>query len=81
MPEEIAREAQSIVADARALYQRTVEGQAKIGRRLNAIRDRLDHGQFLKWVEVEFGSKSSAYRAINVASTLPMNFPPWEVYR
>src|SRR5687767_13549424 len=75
MPEEIAREAQSIVADARALHQRTVEGLAEIGRRLNAIRDRLGHGQFLKWVEVEFGSKSSAYRAIDVASTLADELP------
>jgi len=36
---------------------------AEIGRKIAAIRDRLDHGRFLKWIETELGPKSSAYRS------------------
>ena len=60
--------------DARALHKRTIEGQAEIGRRLIAFRDRIERGHFLKWIEAEF-SKSTAYCLINMAENLAAELP------
>jgi hypothetical protein len=67
LPADVAGEARGVASDFWALQKRTVEGMAEVGRKIIAIRDRLEHGQFLKWVEAELGSKSSAYRCIAVA--------------
>jgi len=74
-PAKLATEAKAIVADALALHRRTIEGQAEIGRRLVAIRERLEHGQFLTWIKAEFGGKSTAYRLMNVAENLVSELP------
>lgn len=41
-----------------------------IGRDLIAVKERLPHGQFLPWLEAEFGmSKITAQRFMGVAET------------
>ena len=72
LPPEVAAEAKSIVADARALHKQTLEKAAKIGRRLLDIKPHLKHGQFLKWIKAEFAAfgKSTAYNCMNVAKNL-----------
>ena len=69
LPAEVADEARDIANAARALHRTTVEGQFEIGLRLLALRERLDRGQFVKWIEGEF-STATAYRFMNVASNL-----------
>ena len=66
LPPEVAAEAKSIVADARALHKQTLEKAAKIGRRLLDIKPNLKHGQFLKWIKAEF----AAFGCMNVAKNL-----------
>lgn len=39
----------------RRLIKHTVESVAEIGRELAGVKDRLDHGQWLPWLEVNFG--------------------------
>jgi hypothetical protein len=64
---------QTKTAEIRILVKQTAQGVIDIGQRLLEVRDRLEHGQFLHWIETEFGwKKSTAYNLINVAS----NFQP-----
>ena len=64
---------QTKTAEIRILVKQTAQGIIDIGQRLLEVRDRLEHGQFLHWIEAEFGwKKSTAYNLINVAS----NFQP-----
>lgn len=49
------------------LRQRVREDIIEIGRRLVAVRDRLEPGGWLAWLEAEFGwSDQTAYRFIHV---------------
>jgi len=60
---------QTKTAEIRILVKQTAQGVIDIGQRLLEVRDRLEHGQFLHWIETEFGwKKSTAYNLINVAS-------------
>lgn len=55
--------------------KRTVEDIIEIGKELTAVKDRLEHGQFLPWIKAEFEmSKSAAYRMMDVAERFG-NFP------
>jgi hypothetical protein len=67
LPADVAADARSFVSEYRSFQRRTVLAMAEIGRQLINIRERLEHGQFLKWIEAELGSKSTAYRCMNVA--------------
>lgn len=49
--------------------KRTVEDIIEIGKELTAVKDRLEHGQFLPWIKAEFDmSADTAHRMINVAA-------------
>ena len=59
--------------------QRTVESMLTIGRELAAVQEKLPHGQFLPWIEQEFGwQRSTAYNLIQLAGKFPTvgNLPP-----
>lgn len=52
--------------------RRTLENMLIIGRELQAVQEKLPHGQFLPWIEQEFGwQKSVAYNLLNLATKFP----------
>ena len=54
----------------------------EIGQKLSDVRSRLQHGQFLAWLEVEFGwSRRTAYNFIGVYETFPeiVNFAKLDI--
>jgi hypothetical protein len=52
--------------------QRTVESMVVIGRELTAVQAKLPHGQFLPWLEQEFGwQRSTAYNLLQLAAKFP----------
>jgi hypothetical protein len=52
--------------------QRTVESMVVIGRELTAVQEKLPHGQFLPWIEQEFGwQRSTAYNLLQLAAKFP----------
>lgn len=53
--------------EIRRRLRRSAQDVCEIGRRLADVRKRLRHGQFLVWLEAEFGwSQRTAYNFINV---------------
>jgi hypothetical protein len=89
LPDDVANEAKEVAAEFRAFEARTVEGLAEIGRRLIRVRDRVERGKFLRWVEAEFpNAKSTAYRMMDVAENLASDelptmgsLPPTTIYQ
>jgi hypothetical protein len=76
LPADVARDCRQVIKDYIAFHRRSLETAVEIGRKLIAIRDRLAHGEFLRWIEAGFGSKSTAYRLINLAEGLdPSELP------
>lgn len=54
----------------KACIARTQNDIIEVGRRLSDVRDSLEHGEFLKWIDAEFGmSQRSAYNFIQVSET------------
>ena len=54
--------------EIRALMRRTAEDIIAIGRKLSEVKARLGHGQFLAWLEAEFGwHRCTANRFMQVA--------------
>lgn len=55
---------------------RTASDIIEIGKDLIAVKEALGHGQFLPWIEAEFGmSADSAHRFMNVADRLGSQIP------
>jgi len=76
---------QTKTAEIRILVKQTAQGIIDIGQRLIEVRDRLEHGQFLQWIETETEiGKSTAYRFMDVAEKLPtvgsLDFSPKVLY-
>lgn len=65
----------TVIASAKTIKRherRTIENMVTIGRELKAVQDRLPHGQFLPWIEQEFGwQKTIAYNLLNLAAKFP----------
>jgi hypothetical protein len=60
------------LARIRELKRRTIETLAEIGAHLQQVKDRLDHGQWLPWLEAHWGgSRESARRCRLLARALP----------
>ena len=58
--------------EIRALMRRTAEDITAIGRKLIEVKARLGHGQFLAWLEAEFGwHRDTANKFMHVASAFP----------
>ena len=76
---------QTKTAEIRILIKQTAQGIIDIGQRLIEVRDKLEHGQFLQWIETETEiGKSSDYRFMDVAEKLPtvgsLDFSPKVLY-
>jgi len=65
----------AVMASAQTIKRherRTIENMVVIGRELQAVQEKLPHGQFLPWIEQEFGwQKSVAYNLLNLATKFP----------
>lgn len=60
----------------RLRMSRTVEDIIEIGRDLNAVKNDLGHGKFLRWIEAEFGMGiSTAQNFMNVHLKFGDKFP------
>jgi Protein of unknown function (DUF3102) len=71
--EEFLREA---AARVRQRINRSAEYIIEIGRDLIAVKDRVGHGNFLPWIEREFGmSDDTAARFMNVARNMAAQIP------
>lgn len=67
IPEPVAVQAREAAQRIRLRLRRSAEDIIEIGRDLLAIKDRIGHGNFLPWIEAEFGmSMSSATRFMQV---------------
>jgi len=76
---------QTKTAEIRILVKQTAQGIIEIGQRLIEVRDKIEHGQFLQWVEAETGmGKSTVYKFMNVAERFPtdgnLDFSPKVLY-
>src|SRR4051812_25363257 len=69
-PELVAR-MQRVERRVRPLSRKLAETIAEIGRELISVRDQLEHGRFVEWIETQCGlSRTHAYRCIDVAERL-----------
>lgn len=56
--------------------KRTAEDIVEIGRDLKEVKEKLDHGQFLPWIESEFGmSQQTASNFMRVAEQFADKLP------
>ena len=69
------------------ITRRTAEDIIEIGKDLIAVKERLPHGQFLPWIDTEFGmSNDTARRFMNVTEVYAdkfgsvRNLPPTALY-
>lgn len=63
---------QTKTAEIRILVKQTAQGIIEIGQRLLEVKEKLGHGNWLPWLETEFGwSDDTAHRFMNVAQNLP----------
>jgi Protein of unknown function (DUF3102) len=70
------------------LIAKTTEGLIEVGRNLVAVKQQLDHGQFIDWVEIEVGiARRTAQRYMRIAwlaetkSDSVSLLPPTTAYR
>lgn len=71
LDEETRQFIQQKADETHGLLKRTAEHVLHIGQNLKAIKEKLPHGQFLPWVEAEFGmSRWTVRNFINVADKL-----------
>jgi hypothetical protein len=82
--DEFLREAADHI---RSRMSRTAEDIVEMGRKLIAVKDHVGHGNFLPWIEREFGmSGDTAARFMNVARNMATQiahgaeFPPAVLY-
>lgn len=85
--EPVAIEVREAAQRIKLRLRRSAEDIIEIGKDLLAVKARIGHGNFLPWIEAEFGmGHSAAYRFINVAevygSKLPTvgSLPPTALY-
>ncbi len=68
-----------VLEAARAIQadlKRTAEGAIQIGTQLLAVKQRLEHGQFMTWVQSEFGmSRQTCQNFMNVARAFSDKLP------
>lgn len=70
--EEHREKVRSAARDIKSRERRAAMDIVEIGRALKDVQERLPHGQFLPWIETEFGwQRSMAYNFMAVADKLP----------
>lgn len=68
VPEQYRSEVQIKTAELKMLTKQTAQGIIEIGHRLIEIKDKLGHGNWLPWLDTEFGwSDQTARNMIRVA--------------
>ena len=76
LPADVASDARAVAERIRSHDTQAYAAAVEIGHELIHMRDRLEHGQFLAWIEAECGfSKTAAYRSMDVAERLPDKLP------
>ncbi|MBF0093053.1 MAG: DUF3102 domain-containing protein [Alphaproteobacteria bacterium] len=76
LPSEAATEIRAAAERIRVRMKRTAEDIIEIGRDLIAVKAKLAHGQFLPWIEAEFGmGDDTARNFMNVAKKLGDQIP------
>ncbi len=76
LPSEHAGEVRAAAERIKIRMKRTAEDIIEIGRDLITVKERLPHGQFGMWIDVEFGmSDSTAQNFMNVAGRFGSKFP------
>lgn len=88
LPVEVAEEARAVADRVRARHQRQIATIIETGRDLISIKDKLEHGLFLAWLEAEFGmTRMSANRYMQAAEhfgskcNTVLHLPPTAVYQ
>src|SRR6516225_8819647 len=65
---KVAEKVRASAETIRQQLQNTLVSAIKIGQELLAVKETLEHGQFLPWLQVEFGwSQRTAYNFMSVA--------------
>lgn len=65
---KVAEKVRSAAESIRQQLQNTLVSAIKIGQELLAVKETLEHGQFLPWLQAEFGwSQRTAYNFMSVA--------------
>lgn len=87
VPEPVAVQAREAAQRIKLRLRRSAEDIIEIGRDLLAVKDRIGHGNFLPWIEAEFGmGQATAYRFMQVAEaygskiTTVINLDPTALY-
>lgn len=88
LPADVAENARATADRIRRQWSRVEETCLQIGQDLLAVRERLEHGQFVGWLKAEFPqSVKTAYRFMDQAERLGARFvtvtnlPPSTRYR
>ncbi len=87
LPADVASFAREVASRVRSRHQATVAGLIETGKDLILMKERLGHGNFLRWIEDEFQmSDQSARNYMNAAdafgskSKTVLDLPPTVVY-
>jgi CheY-like chemotaxis protein len=64
---ETSQFVQQQTQEIRGLMRRTAQNIVDVGAKLKQVKDKLEHGQFLKWLEAESWSRSLAVKFMQVA--------------
>ncbi len=65
---QVAEQVKSSAETIRQQLRNTLESAVKIGQELLAVKEALPHGQFLPWLQAEFGwAERTAYNFMSVA--------------
>lgn len=84
---KVAEKVRSAAEAIRQQLQNTLVSAIKIGQELLAVKETLEHGQFLPWLQAEFGwSQRTAYNFMSVAERFEvarianLQIPPTAAY-
>ena len=67
---EVGREMQAVASRVRERHQKQIAAIIETGRDLLSVKARLEHGQFVAWIEAEFDwDKRTAQRYMSAAET------------
>jgi hypothetical protein len=81
LPAEVAAEVRDASTRIRVRMQRTAADIVEIGRDLIVIKSKVGHGNFLPWIEQEFGmSEDTAQNFMRVAKRFGDQMPNYSVF-
>ena len=85
VPEASRELVKSKTIETKILVRQTAHGIIEIGKNLIEVKQAIGHGNWLPWLDAEFGfSQSTADKFMNVAAKLPscgnLDFAPSALY-